>query len=53
MLSLSKEEQVRLVISMSDRERDVSQKLIWHQKIGRMVTLVTELVFLGLLSASA
>jgi hypothetical protein len=32
-LSLSKEEQVRLVISMSDRKRDnVSQKLIWYQK---------------------
>jgi hypothetical protein len=39
---------------MSDRERDnVIQKLIWYQKMGRMVTLVTELVFLGLLKASA
>jgi hypothetical protein len=45
-LPLSKEEQVRHVISMSTRERDnVSQKLIWYQKMGRMVTLVTELVF--------
>jgi hypothetical protein len=39
---------------MSDRERDnVSQKLILYQKMGRMVTFVTELVFLGQLSASA
>ena len=44
-LSLNKEP-VRHVIPMSYRERDnVSQKLIWYQKMGRMVTLVTELVF--------
>ena len=49
-LSLNKEP-VRHVIPMSYRERDnVSQKLIWQQKKGsRVVTLATDLVFLGLL----